>query len=168
MMKRVQLKAHDERLLRPSTGGEKEFVTTWLLIYWFPGSIFSRVFGKSKAISEFVGRCYIPPANRHSPQAHTHSGFRPHVQTQGAPSGAEFLILKYTAINQSPLPRAPARLPQWKAQAGGTLTAIYRASHARRVVSTERPLFCNSLLLSLTTWTLNWRESRRWNLRSGF
>lgn len=87
----------------------------------------------------------------------THTGVQPHAQTHGAPSGAEFLILKYTAINQTPLPHAPARLSQWKAQASGTLIAIYRASHARRGASTERPLFCSSLLLSLTTTrTLNW------------
>lgn len=46
-------------------------------------------------------------------------------------------------------PSCPARLSQWKAQASGTLIAIYRASHARRGASTERPLFCNSLLLPL-------------------
>lgn len=81
----------------------------------FPSSIFSsRVLRKSKAISEFVGWCYIPLANGHSPQTHTrkHTGVQSRAQTHGAPSGAEFLILKYTAINQTPLPHAPARLSQ--------------------------------------------------------
>lgn len=126
-------------------------VTTWLLIYWFPSSIFSSwVLQKSKAISEFVGCCCIPLANGHSPQAHQHTGEQPHAQTHSTPSGVEFLILKYTAINQTPIPRAPARLSQWKAQASGTLIAIYRVSHARSGTSTERPLFCSSLFLSLT------------------
>lgn len=66
------------------------------------------------------------------------------AKTHAAPSGAEFLILKYTAINQSALPGAPARLSQWKAQAGGTLIAIYRASHAENGTSTGRLLFCTS------------------------
>lgn len=145
------------------------FVTTWLLIYWFPSSIFSsRVLRKSKAISEFVGCCYIPLANGHSAQKHTHANthfaYNPRAQTHGAPSGAEFLILKYTAINQTPLPHAPARLSQWKAQAGGTLIAIYRASHARRGVSTERPLFCNSLLLFTQYTDTELLNSRRWDL----
>lgn len=87
-------------------------------------------------------------------RTHTHTG----VQTYGAPSGAEFLILKYTAINQTPLPHATARLSQWNAQASGTLIAIYRASQARREASTERPLFCDSSLLSLTTQPLNWQR----------
>lgn len=81
---------------------------------------------------------------------HQHTGEQPHAQTHRAPSGVEFLILKYTAINQTPIPRAPACLSQWKAQASGTLIAIYRVSHARSRTSTERPLFCSSLFLSLT------------------
>lgn len=87
---------------------------------------------------------------------HKHTGEQAHAQTHRAPSGWSFLILKYTAINQTPLPRAPARLSQWKAQASGTLIAIYRASHARSGTSTERPLFWSSLFLSLTTCPLNW------------
>lgn len=136
--------------------------TTWLLIYWFPSSIFSSwVLRKSKAISEFVGCCYIPLANGHKhTHTHKHTGEQPHAQTHRAPSGVEFLILKYTAINQTPLPRAPARLSQWKAQASGTLIAIYRANHARRGTSTERPLFCSSLFLSLTIHN-HWIGNRR-------
>lgn len=44
--------------------------------------------------------------------ASKHTGVQPSAQTHGAPSGAEFLILKYTAINQTPLPHAPARRSQ--------------------------------------------------------
>lgn len=91
-----------------------------------------------------------------SASTHKHTGEQPHAQTHRAPSGWSFLILKYTAINQNPLPRAPARLSQWKAQASDTLIAIYRANHARSGTSTERPLFCSSLFLSLTTCPLNW------------
>lgn len=44
-------------------------------------------------------------------RAHTHKHTLEHKHT-ALPVGAEFLILKYTAINQTPLPRAPARLSQ--------------------------------------------------------
>lgn len=70
--------------------------------------------------------------------------------------GVGFLILIYTAINQNPLPGALARLSQWKAQAGGTLIAIYRGSRAWSGTSTPRPLFCSSLFPSLITRSLNW------------
>lgn len=158
MMKRLKLKAHDERLLGPSKAKKRTIVPTWLLIYWFPSYIFSsRVLRTSKAISDFVGCCYIPLATGHS-CTHTNTlEYNPMHKHRELPVGRS-LILKYTAINQTPLPHAPARLSQWKAQASGTLIAIYRASHARRGASIQHPLFCNSLLLLPTTQALNWQR----------
>lgn len=37
----------------------------------------------------------------HKHTCFSHTGVQPHAQTHGSPSGAEFLILKYTAINQN-------------------------------------------------------------------
>ena len=137
-------------------------MTAWLLIYWFTTSIFF-IQGGSKEQSNLSLLAVVAfPWQMDMPHKHTHTHTHTGVQTYGAPSGAEFLILKYTAINQTPLPHAPARLSQWKAQASGTLIAIYRASHASREASTERPLFCNSLLLSLTTQPQNWHQWRMW------
>lgn len=139
---------------------QKTLVTTWLQIYWFPSSFFfsSRVLWKSKAISEFVGCSYIPLANGHYPQTHmllTHWSTTPCTNTWLSQRGGVFNPQIHCHKSKRN-PRALARLSEWKAQATGTLIAIYRASHARRGASTERLLFCNSLLVSLTTWPLNW------------
>lgn len=57
-MKKVKLKAYDERLLEPSKGEKNtcDNMTPDLLISQL--SFLSRVLRKSKAISEFVGCCY--------------------------------------------------------------------------------------------------------------
>ena len=152
--KEVKLKAHDERLLEPSKGEKKrkKRKRLWQHDSWFidfPAQFFSSR-GASKEQSNLwvcwrllysLGKWTL--ANTHSSTdtrrtlaAHKHTLENKHT---ALPVGAEFLILKYTAINQTLLPRAPARLSQWKAQASGTLIAIYRAGHARRGASTERP-----------------------------
>lgn len=118
----------------------------------------SRVLWQSKAISEFVVCSYIPLANGHYPQTHmllTHWSTTPCTNTWLSQWGGVFNPQIHCHKSKRN-PRALACLSEWKAQATGTLIAIYRASHARRGASTERLLFCNSLLVSLTTWPLNW------------
>lgn len=82
---------------------QKTLVTTWLQIYWFPSSFcffhlecFERAKQSLSLLAVVTFPWQMDTIHKHTCYSHT-----PHAQTHGSPSGAEFLILKYTAINQS-------------------------------------------------------------------
>lgn len=107
--KKVELKAHDERLLEPSKG-EKKKKRLWQHDSWFidfPAQFFFHpgVLRKSKAISEFVGSCCIPSANGHSPRTHTQTHTR--AQTHGAPSGGGVFNPQIHCHKSNPAPSCP-------------------------------------------------------------
>ncbi len=87
-------------------------MTADLLI--FPAQFFHPgCFERAKqSLSLLAGVIFPWQTDTHHKHTRKHTGVQSGAQTHGAPSGAEFLILKYTAINQTPLPRAPARLSQ--------------------------------------------------------
>ena len=120
--KEVKLKAHDERLLEPSKGEKKKkekktFVTTWLLIYWFPGSIFfiQGCFERAKQSLSLLAVVVFPrqmDTRKHTLEhRHTADARRTQThtreQTHGAPSGGGVFNPQIHCHKSNPAPSCP-------------------------------------------------------------